>query len=123
MSEKVSRTTEKVLGILGGVFGMLGGLFAIFVGSFGEAFNGDSGGLGSLGISAFIFSTLGIIAACLVSSKTKFAGWALVISAIGIVISISMFGVIPGILFLIAGILTLTKKDKKINQEETKTAN
>lgn len=114
MNEGVNRTTEKVLGILGGVFGMLGAIFAIFMGALGEAFSGDSAGLGSLGTSAFIFSILGLVAACLVYSKTKFAGWALIVSAAGIIISISLFGIIPGILFLIAGIMTLVKKEKSI---------
>ncbi|EOD00200.1 hypothetical protein [Caldisalinibacter kiritimatiensis] len=114
MSEKRSRTTEKVLGIIGGIFGMFGGFFASFMGAMGEAFSGDSGGLGGLGASAFVFSILGIVSACLVYSKTKFAGWGLIISAVGIIISISLFGVIPGILFLISGIMTLAKKEKTI---------
>jgi hypothetical protein len=114
MNKKRSRTTEKVLGILGGILGMFGGFFASFMGAMGKSFSGDSGGLGGLGVSAFIFSTLGIISACLVYSKTKFAGWALIISAVGIIISISMFGIIPGIMFLIAGIMTLVKKEKSI---------
>jgi hypothetical protein len=113
MSQNISRTTEKVLGIIGGILGMFGGIFALFLGGVGTAINGDSGGLGGLGILAFVFSILGIITAILVSSKPKLAGWGLIVSAVGIFISISLFGIIPAILFLIAGIMTLIKKENK----------
>lgn len=113
MDQNISRTTEKVLGIIGGILGMFGGIFALFLGGVGTALNGDSGGLGGLGILAFVFSILGIVTATLVSSKPKIAGWGLIISAVGIFISISLFGIIPAILFLIAGIMTLIKKENK----------
>jgi hypothetical protein len=113
MSQNISRTTEKVLGIIGGILGMFGGIFALFLGGVGTAINGDSGGLGGLGILAFVFSILGIVTAILVSSKPKLAGWGLIVSAVGIFISISLFGIIPAILFLIAGIMTLIKKENK----------
>lgn len=105
-----SRTTELVLGLLGGIFGFFGALFAIGIGGLGSAF-GASGAsdIVGLGFAAIIFSILGIIGAVLVKSKSKTAGWLMIISAFGGLISISFAYLLPFILLLIGGIMALRK--------------
>lgn len=107
----MSRTTEMVLGILGGIFGIAGAFFALFVGSVDEAFNGSSE-LSGLGTAAFIFSALAIISAIIVKFKAKLGGWLLIISGVGILISISLFGVLPALLIIPAGLMGILRKPK-----------
>jgi hypothetical protein len=108
-SEK-SRTVELVLGLLGGIFGFFGALFAIGIGGLAGAFgaSGASDVIG-LGFAAIIFSIIGIVGAVSVKSKTKTAGWLMIISAFGGLISISMAFLLPFILLLIGGIMALRK--------------
>lgn len=106
------RTTEFVLGLLGGIFGFFGAIFALFIGGIGGAF-GASGAstIVGLGWAAILFSIFGIVGAVFVKSKTKLGGWLMLISAIGGVISISFAYLLSFILLLIAGLMALLKKD------------
>ncbi len=98
------------LGIIGGIFGILGGIFAIMVGGLSAAFDlQDANTLFWLGILAIIVSIVGMVAGSL--KDPRLGGWLLVASAIGIFIAISLFGVLPAILFLIGGVLKLTRND------------
>jgi len=103
-----SRTTELVLGLLGGIFGFFGAFFAIGIGGLGSAFgaSGASDVVG-LGFAAIVFSILGIIGAVLVKSKSKTAGWLMIISAFGGLISIGFAYLLSFVLLLIGGILAL----------------
>ncbi len=105
-----SRTLELVLGLLGGIFGFFGAIFALGVGSLGAAFgaSGASDIIG-LGFAAIIFSIIGIIGAVIVKSKTKAAGWLMIVSAFGGLISISFAYLLSFILLLIGGIMALKK--------------
>lgn len=105
-----SRTVELVLGLLGGIFGFFGALFAIGIGGLAGAFgaSGASDVIG-LGFAAIIFSIIGIIGAVIVKSKTKAAGWLMIISAFGGLISISFAYLLSFILLLIGGIMALKK--------------
>ncbi|GAB2555966.1 DUF4064 domain-containing protein [Gracilibacillus alcaliphilus] len=108
------RTTEFVLGLIGGIFGFFGAMFALFVGGIDAAFSetGTSEVTG-LGWAAFLFSALAIVGSVVVKSKAKFGGILLLISAIGGLISISMFYLISAILIGIAGFMGVFKKDKE----------
>jgi len=99
---KTSRTIEIVLGILGGVFGLLGGIFAILFSTFDAS-------VGGLGISAVLASIVGLIGAVYVTQNPKIAGIILLISAIWLVISISVFGILGAVILAIAGLLALMR--------------
>ncbi|ATH92534.1 membrane protein [Bacillus glycinifermentans] len=107
----MKRTTEFVLGLIGGIFGFFGAIFALFIGGVDAAFNGSSEIIG-LGWGAIFFSILGIVASIVVKSKPKVGGVLLIISGVGGVISISMFYILPAVLLIIPGIMGLVRKDK-----------
>lgn len=107
----VSRTAEMILGILGGVIGLGAGLFAIGVQNVAtETGVADDNLVGTLGVAAIIISILGIVAAVSVTRKPIVWGWVLIACAVGVVIAVSLFGVIPGILMLIAGLMAVIRK-------------
>lgn len=101
--EPTSRTVELVLGILGGIFGLLGGIFAVMFGIFASEITG-------LGISAILASIVGIAGAVYVLKNPRWGGIILIISALWLLISISLFGVLGAVLLGIGGILALVRK-------------
>jgi hypothetical protein len=101
--KKVSRTPELLLGILGGIFGLLAGIFAILFSAFAPS-------VGSLGVSAVVASIVGMIGAAYVLKNPKWGGIILVVSAIWLLISISLFGVIGAVLLGIGGLLAILRK-------------
>ena len=108
---KISRTIEMVLGILGGVFGLIGAIIAFFIGSLGSAFAvTGSSDVTVLGASAFLASIVGIVGAVYVTKDPKIGGIILIISAIWLLISISVFGVLGAVLLGIAGLIALIRK-------------
>lgn len=101
--ETTSRTVELVLGILGGIFGLLGGIIAVMFGIFASEITG-------LGISAILASIVGLAGAVYVLKNPKWGGIILIISAVWLLISISLFGVLGAVLLGIGGILALLRK-------------
>ena len=110
-------TGELVLGIIGGVLGLIMGTIALFVGGINSAFGGGETVVG-LGFAALLLSVLGIVGAAFVNSKTKVAGWFMLIAGIGGFISISLFYLVPGIMFIIGGLMALLRKDKKKDKKK-----
>jgi hypothetical protein len=107
---KTSRTIEMVLGILGGVFGLIGAIIAFFIGSLGSAFAvTGSSDVTVLGASAFLASIVGIVGAVYVTKDPKIGGIILIISAIWLLISISLFGLLGAVLLGIAGVIALIR--------------
>jgi len=100
--EKKSRTIELVLGIVGGIFGLLGGIFAVIFGIFASEITG-------LGISAILASIVGIVGSAYLLKDPKWGGIILVISAVWLLISISLFGVLGAVLLGLAGLLALLR--------------
>lgn len=101
------------MGLIAGIFGIIASIIAIFVGGVDAAFS-DSGtsSIIGLGISAMLFSILGIVGAAMAKPKPKLAGILMIISGIAGFISISMFYILSGILFIIGGFMgILGKKD------------
>lgn len=102
--KETSRTIELVLGIIGGIFGLLGGIFAVLFGSLAAA------NIVILGISAILASIIGIVGSVYVTRNAKTGGIILIVSAVWLLISISLFGVMGSILLGIAGLVALLRK-------------
>ncbi|MFD1066967.1 DUF4064 domain-containing protein [Oceanobacillus locisalsi] len=107
------RTTEFVLGLIGGIIGFGAAILALMVGGIDAAFS-ESGTseVTGLGWAAFLFSALAIVGSVVVKSKAKIGGILLLISAVGGLISISMFYLVSAVLIGIAGLMGVIKKDK-----------
>jgi len=109
-----SRTTEFVLGLLGGILGFLSSFIAIIVGGFGGAFGVEGASTVSLlAWIAVLFSIFAITGCALVSHRPKLGGAIMLISAIGGIICISLFYLLPFVLLFIAGLMGLIRKGKK----------
>lgn len=108
----MKRTTEFVLGLIGGIIGFGGAFFAIFFGAVDEAVSGSSE-VSGLGWAAFLFSILAIIGAVVVKFKAKAGGAMMLISGIGGLVSISLFYALPALLLVIGGLMGLFRKDRK----------
>jgi hypothetical protein len=105
------RTTEFVLGLLGGIFGFFGSLIAFMVGGLGNAFGAEGAStISTLGWFALLFSVLAIVGSVVVKHKPRLGGIFMLISAIGGLISISFFYVLSFVLLLIAGLMGIFKK-------------
>lgn len=94
------------LGVIGGIFGILGGIFAIMLGGAGEALGMGSSNLYALGTSAVVFSIIGIGCGAMKQRK-KLRGYGMILSGVAVLISISLFGVLTAIFFVIGGIVIL----------------
>lgn len=110
----MKRTTEFVLGLIGGIFGIFSGFIAMFIGGVDAAFNGHSDIIG-LGVGAIVLSIIGIVGSVVVKGKAKLGGLFMTVAAIGGVICVSMFYILPGVLLIIAGLMGLLKKNKTSN--------
>ena len=105
------RTTEFVLGLIGGIFGFIGAIIALAIGGLGNAFGAEGAStISSLGWLAIVFSILGIVGCVVVRSKSKLGGVFMLISAIGGLISISFFYALSFVLLLLAGLMGIFKK-------------
>ncbi|HAX97518.1 MAG TPA: hypothetical protein DCY12_01120 [Candidatus Atribacteria bacterium] len=131
------KNTATILGIVGGILGMIfsavviiAGIAMQFVGTiipnqvdvpmnihrllplFGNMAI-------ARGIGALIFAIVGLIAGINVKKKHQLAGIFLLIAAIAGYIFLFIGFVVPGILFIIGGILALVSKEKLPETEET----
>ena len=101
------QTISFILGLIGGIIGLLGGI-SVFIfwisGGIIRIFGNITGMFG-----AILFSILGIISASLVRNKRILGGWLMLISGVGILISMHLWGLLPGVLLIIGGILALVK--------------
>ncbi len=112
-SQPVSRVGEMVLAIVGGIFGIIGGIIALAVGGVQSATHTSGTNVAVNGGVAIAFSALALVAAFFVVSRSKLAGWLLLISAVGGLIAISAFYILPFILLLIAGLMCLLRGRKQ----------
>lgn len=108
----MGRTAELVLGIIGGVFGFFASIFAMVFGGMISIF-GAGNLITWLGFFAMIFSIVGLVGGCITKNNRKTGGWMMVGSAIAGTISIGGFFILPGLLFLIGGIMALARKEGK----------
>jgi Protein of unknown function (DUF4064) len=105
------RTTEFVLGLLGGLIGVGSAFFALIFGSVDEAVNGSSE-VTSLGGIALVVSLIAIVASVLVKFKAKLGGWLMVATGVVGLVCISLFYVLPFVLLMIAGLMGIFRQPK-----------
>ncbi|CAI6067947.1 hypothetical protein PAECIP112173_02057 [Paenibacillus sp. JJ-100] len=106
------------MGLIAGIFGIIASIVALMIGGIDAAFS-DSGtsSVTGLAISALLFSILGIVGSAMSNSKPKLAGWFMLVSGIAGFISISMFYILSGVLFIVAGFMGVLSKKKTIAKE------
>ena len=108
----MNRTTEFILGLIGGIFGILSGITALLVGgAFGALGASDSGTIVGGGVAAIIVSIMGIVGGIIAKNKAKLGGILMIIASVIGFISIFVFYILPGVLLLIGGIMCLARKD------------
>ena len=96
------------LAIIGAVFGLIGAVFALGIGSLGSAFG--AGGANSAlkgGLIDILASIVGLVGGILIFSKPKVGGWMLIGSAIAGFVATFIAFLIPFVLFLVSGIISL----------------
>jgi hypothetical protein len=99
------RTGALVLGIIAGIAGLISAVFALAVGGLGGAFEAEGAQeVVGLGWSALFFSLLGLVGAALSLARPVIAAVMMIVAAIAIAISISLFAVIATPLFLVAAL-------------------
>lgn len=114
-SNKVTRTGEMVVGIVGGIFGFLVGVFELFISGLGKVFGvAGAAGVAELSTLTFFASTVGIIAAAVVGMKPRLSGAFMILAAVLGLIGASMFYAIPAILLGVGGLLALIRKERPI---------
>lgn len=118
----MARTTEFVLGLIGGIFGFFGALLVLMFGGIGSVLGASStSNVISLGLVAILFSILAIVGSVVVRSKAKLGGWFMIISAVGGLICISLAYLLPFVLLLIAGLMGVIKKEAgEVRKSETR---
>lgn len=93
----------------------------MIVGGVGEYFGyEDFSTIIGLGISAFIFSIIGLVGGVIADKKAKIGGGLMIIAGICGFISISAFYLLAGPFFLIGGILAIVRARKQEKGIENK---
>lgn len=109
----MKRTTEFVLGLIGGILGIICAFIALMIGGLGAAMEADgANNIIGLGWGAVALSILGIVGSVMVKGKAKAGGIMMTIAGIGGFICISIFFLLPGVLLLIGGLMGIFRKDK-----------
>jgi hypothetical protein len=101
------------IGLIGGFFGFVGGIAAILAGSLSAAYevSSQAGTLYGLGFAAFVFSIIGIVGG-IFERKRLIGGVLMLVAAVGVLISISIFGVLPFLFFLVGAIVIFARKSE-----------
>ncbi|MGF7086643.1 hypothetical protein JOD24_000472 [Kroppenstedtia sanguinis] len=108
----MKRTTEFVLGLSGGILGLGAAFLALWFGEY-EVISKAASEITGLGYAAFILSVLAVLGSILVRTKAKTGGWLMILSAIGGMVSVSLFYVLPGLLLLVAGGMGAFRREKE----------
>ncbi|TCK93260.1 uncharacterized protein DUF4064 [Natranaerovirga hydrolytica] len=120
MDNKISRTPEFVLGIVGSIFNGIWAAYIIIISviftTVGNAvYYGAGNILGGvaiiLGLLLTATTVAGIIATVKVKSNINLAGWIFIASAIIILLVVGMSGIIVTALYLTAGLMSILRKD------------
>lgn len=109
----MKRTAEFTLGLIGGILGVLISFPTFIFMGFMPAIDSFSTIAWVTNAIATILAIIAIVFACLVNKKTKLSGIMMIITGIGLFLC-NFFNIIPTILLLIAGIMSLVRKIEKI---------
>ena len=114
------RSGAKTLGLIGGIIGLIVGIFLLVSGLLGGTlligFLGEEGaevGLAVImwGVSIFVFAVLGLAGGAITSGKPLPAGALMPVGGIGGFLA-GTFWIVPGVLLIIGGILSLASLKK-----------
>jgi MFS family permease len=99
------------IGLIGGFLGFVGGIVAIIARSISAAYevSSQAGTLYGLAAGAFVFSIIGIVGG-IFERKRVIGGVLMLVAAFGVLISISLFGVLPFLFFLVGAIVIFARK-------------
>lgn len=102
------------VGLIGGILGIISAIVALAVGGVTTLIGADKIGhiVLILGCLAILFSVIGIVGALLVKTWTKLSGILMFIAAIGGIICINLFYILPFILLILGGLIALVSKNK-----------
>lgn len=107
---EMSRKTEFVLGLIGGITGILTAIIVMSVGGAASLFEAEgAGSVTTTGFIALLFSILGLVGACIVKKHHLLGGTFMLSAALGGTISISLFYIVPLVLFAIAGLMAVIR--------------
>ncbi|MCW9130858.1 DUF4064 domain-containing protein [Bacillus paramycoides] len=111
----MKRTAEFILGLIGGIFGILCAFIALFIGGLGSVLDAHGANtLIGLGWGSVLLSILGICGSVVVKSRAKLGGAMMTIAAVGGLICISFFYILPAVLLLIGGLMGIFRKEKMV---------
>lgn len=106
-----NRVAEMVLGIMGSVFGIIAGIFGLLLGgissSLGEA---DGGSIFGQAIGVIFVCIVTIVISCIINKNRIAMGVILIIGGLLNFILMGGFGILSGILILVAGVIALIRK-------------
>src|SRR5690348_12669974 len=97
------RVTALIMGVLGGVFGLLAAIVVLGIGDIASHLGAGNEAI-YLAVGAIACSAVGIIGGALSGSRPGWSAILLLIAGVGIVIAISYFGLLSGILFLLGAL-------------------
>ena len=106
-----NRKNEFILGIIAGVIGIFISIGGLLLGFIGSSLGLGSGSIIVAAITAIV-SIVGLIGAILVrkESKEKISTWTMIgVGIIGLIAAGFLY-IVPALLFIIAGIMVLTRK-------------
>ncbi|MGC4379335.1 DUF4064 domain-containing protein [Fictibacillus sp. Mic-4] len=105
------RTAEFVFGLLGGVFGIAASVFALILGEIDASINGTgTSSIFEIGAVALVLSLIAIAGAIIVKSRPTIGGILMLVSAVGGLMSIVLFYLLPALLLGIGGLMALIGK-------------
>lgn len=105
------------MSLIGGIFGILASIIVMALGKVADFIGFDSS-VTLLGFLALLFSVLGIVAGTMAKTRTKLAGWLLLVAGIGGFVCISMYFIVTGILYIIAGLMGVFAKTAKASDSQ-----
>ncbi|EAD4096384.1 DUF4064 domain-containing protein [Listeria monocytogenes] len=106
----MSRKTEFVLGLIGGITGILTAILVMTIGGAASLFEADGAySVTTTGFIALLFSILGLVGACIVKEHHLLGSTFMISAALGGTISISLFYIVPLVLFAIAGLMGMIR--------------